>query len=112
LNVLELIQSTHISSSCKDSSKIFHAINAGYLLCKENGGKLVVFNGSASMTNLPKMKHPNSTSIPKEDVLYSPTDDKQISNMGINLTNENISVDIFVASEHYVVNLIILNKNQ
>jgi hypothetical protein len=103
LNVIECIQNSHTSSSCKDSGKIFHAINAGYLLCKDNGGKLILFNASNSIVNLPKMKSPNSSKIPKEDIYYSPTDDKSISNMGINLTNENISCDIFVASDSFIV---------
>ena len=106
LNVIECIQNTHTSSSCKDSMKLFHAINAGYLLCKDNGGKLIVFNASNSIVNLPKMKSPNSSKIPKEDLYYSPTDDKNISNMGINMTNENISCDIFIAADSFMVNKI------
>lgn len=105
LNVLELIQNSYTTSSCKDSNKIFHAINAGFLLCKENGGKLIAFNASVSMSSLPRMKSPNSSNIPKEDIFYSATDDKQLSNMGINMTNENISCDIFVSSENFVVNI-------
>lgn len=108
LNCLELIQNSYLQSSCKDSNKIFHAINAGYLLCKENGGKLVAFNASVSMTSLPRMKSPNSSNIPKEDIFYAATDDKQLSNMGINMTNENISCDIFVTSDNFVVRNILI----
>ena len=104
LNVIECIQNTHTSSTCNDSPKLFHAINAGYLMCKENGGKLILFNSSNSIVNLPKMKSPNSSKIPKEDLYYSPTDDKNISNMGINMTNENISCDIFVSTDSFIVN--------
>ncbi len=107
LNVLELIQNSYTTSSCKDSNKIFHAINAGFLLCKENGGKLIAFNSSVSMSSLPRMKSPNSGNIPKEDLYYSSTDDKQLSNMGINMTNENISCDIFVSSDNFVVKIIL-----
>ena len=70
MNVLELIQNTYTTSSCKDSNKIFHAINAGFLLCKENGGKLITFNASVSMTSLARMKSANTNSIPKEDIFY------------------------------------------
>lgn len=111
LNVLELIQNTYTSSSCKDSNKIFHAINAGFLLCKENGGKLIAFNASVSMTSLPRMKSPNANNIPKEDVFYSATDDKQLSNMGINMTNENISCDVFVTSDNFVVSYLLFIIN-
>lgn len=103
LNSLELIQNTSNHNSCKDTNKIFHAINSAYLLCKENGGKIIAFNASQSMTTLPRMKSPSSNNISKEDIFYSSTDDKQISNMGINMTNENISCDIFVTSENFVV---------
>jgi len=105
INVLDLIQNTYTSSSCKDSNKLFHAVNAGFLLCKENGGKLIVFNASVSITSLPRMKSPNTNNIPKEDIFYSATDDKQLSNMGINMTNENISCDIFVTSDNFVVRI-------
>jgi len=110
LNVLDLIQNSFTTSSCKDSNKIFHAINAGFLLCKDNGGKLIAFNASVSMTSLPRMKSPNSANIPKEDVFYSATDDKQLSNMGINMTNENISCDIFVTSDNFVVKYLFINN--
>ena len=55
------------------------------------------------MTNLPIVKSANSLSISKEDVCYSPTDDRQISSLGINLTNENISCDVFVTNDNFIV---------
>jgi hypothetical protein len=103
LTALDLIQSSFSTNSCKDSNKLFTAINAGYLIAKNTGGKLLVFNASQSMTALPKMKSNNIVNIPKDELIYTPTDDKQLSTMGINMTNENISIDLFVASESYIV---------
>lgn len=109
LTALDLIQSSFSSNSCKDSSKLFTAINAGYLLAKNTGGKLLVFNASHSMTALPKMKSSNTLNIPKDELIYTPTDDKQLSTMGINMTNDNISCDLFIAAESYT-NIITLNQ--
>jgi protein transport protein SEC24 len=108
INTLDSIASSFVSSSCKDSQKIFTAINAGYLLAKSTGGKLLVFNASQSMTILNKMKTPNVVNIPKDEAIYSPTDDKQLSTMGINMTNENISLDLFIACESYVVSNLVI----
>jgi protein transport protein SEC24 len=105
LTALDLIQSSFSTNTCKDSNKMFSAINAGYLLAKGTGGKLLVFNASHSMTALPKMKSNNTINIPKDELIYSPTDEKQLSTMGINMTNENISCDLFIASETYTVRL-------
>lgn len=103
LTVLDLIQNSYNTNSCKDSNKIFSAISAAYLLGKDSGAKVIVFNGSQSMASLPKMKSSNINNIPKDELHYTPTDDKQLSNMGLNMTNENISCDIFVTNESYVV---------
>jgi hypothetical protein len=103
MNTLELIQSSSGNNTCKDSSKIFNAITAGYLIAKNTGAKLIVFNSSSSMIQLPKMKSNKISNIAKEELIYTPTDDRQLSTMGVNMTNENISCDIFLTSENYVV---------
>jgi hypothetical protein len=103
LNTLDLIQSSYTNNSCKDSTKIFSAINAGYLLSKTTGGKLLVFNASVGMIQTPKMKSSKVSSIAKDEIIYTPTDDKQLSNIGVTLTNENISCDLFVSCDNYVV---------
>jgi protein transport protein SEC24 len=108
LTALDLIQTSFTNNTCKDSHKIFTAINAGYLLAKNTGGKMIIFNASLSMTQLPKMKSSGVVNIPKDELVYTPTDEKQLSTMGINLTNENISCDMFIASESYVVNNILI----
>lgn len=103
ISALDLIQSCFTTNTCKDSNKIFTAISAGYLLAKQTGGKLIVFNASQSMTVSAKMKSQNTINIPKDELVYTPTDDKKISTMGINMTNENISCDLFLTSESYIV---------
>jgi protein transport protein SEC24 len=108
LTLLDMIQNSYTNNTCKDSNKIFHGISAAYLLAKKSGAKVVVFNSSQSMTLLPKMKSKNVPNLPKEELIYSPTDDKQLSSMGINLTNENISIDVFATAESYIVNPILI----
>jgi hypothetical protein len=103
LNTLELIQSTASNNTCKDSSKLFNAISAGYLIAKNTAAKLIVFNASVGMIQSPKMKSNKVSTIPKDELIYSTTDDRQLTIMGVNMTNENISCDIFLASESYVV---------
>jgi protein transport protein SEC24 len=120
LNLLDHIQNSFMNNTCKDSNKLFGAISAAYALLGSKvdknannsvnnltiGGKVLLFNSSSSIINHPKMKSKNAPNLPKDEVIYSPTDDKQLSTMGINLTNENISVDLFVTSESYTVNII------
>ena len=110
LNLLDLIQNSFINTTCKDSNKIFHAVNAAYILANKIGGRLLIFNASQSMTSLPKMKSKNSGNLPKEEIIYSPTDDKQLSQMGINLTNENICCELFVTSDTFIVIFIYLES--
>jgi protein transport protein SEC24 len=98
LDLLDMIQNSYTTNSCKDSNRIFHGISAAFLLARKTGAKIICFNASHSMTLLPKMKSKNVPNLSKEELVYSPTDDKQLSSMGINLTNENISVDVFVSS--------------
>ena len=107
LTVLDLIQNSFSNSSCKDSSKLFTAINAGYLLTKGHGGKFLIFNASQSMINLPRMKSSKMNSIPKDEIIYTPTDDLSLKNMGINLSSEHISCDLFIAAETFTVKFIL-----
>jgi hypothetical protein len=104
LNILDQIQTSFTSNNyCKDSPKLFTAINAAYLLTKEFGSKFLIFSASQSMTSLPKMKSKNVINIPKDELIYTPTDDKNLSTMGINMTNEHMSCDIFATSDNYIV---------
>lgn len=119
LNLLDHIQNSFLNNSCKDSNKLFSAINAAYALLGSKvdknsqsvtdlkqltiGGKLLIFNSSNAVTTHPKMKAKNAPNLPKDEIIYAPTDDKQLSTMGVNLTNENISIDLFVSSDGYTV---------
>jgi hypothetical protein len=103
LNTIELIQSSSATNSCKDSNKLFNALSAGHLIAKNTGAKLIVFNASMGMTQTNKMKSNKISSIAKDELIYTPTDDRQLSTMGVNMTNDNISCDIFLSSENYVV---------
>jgi hypothetical protein len=107
ISVLDLIQSSFQTNHCKDSNKLFAAMSGAYLLGKGNGGKMVIFNSSIGMTLLPKMKSNLVVNIPKDELAYTATDEKQLSSMGINMTNENISCDIFAATESHLVKYIL-----
>ena len=55
------------------------------------------------------MKHTSVTNLDKNEAIFNPTDNKQLINMGIEFTNNNVSVDIFAASDQYT-NLVTLNQ--
>ena len=115
LQILDLIQSTfnqnniNLKNHVKDSNKIFSALNSGYLLGKNLGGKILIFSESNILGKLPKMVGGVDKNSTKEQIAYSCHDDKQIEVMGINLTNENISVDLFISAEKNI-NLLTLNQ--
>ena len=115
LQILDLIQSTfnqnniNLKNHVKDSNKIFSALNSGYLLGKNLGGKILIFSASNILGKLPKMVGGVDKNSTKEQIAYSCHDDKQIEVMGINLTNENISVDLFISAEKNI-NLLTLNQ--
>ena len=115
LQILDLIQSTfnpnniNLKNHVKDSNKIFSALNNGYLLGKNLGGKILIFSASNSLGKLPKMVGGVDKNSTKEQIAYSCHDNKQIEVMGINLTNENISVDLFISADKNI-NLLTLNQ--
>ncbi len=49
------------------------------------------------------MKH-NVGNLPKEEAIITTTDSKQLVNLGIEFTNNNVSVDCFVATDQFLVN--------
>ena len=106
LQIIDFIQNTFnrnnqniINNNIKDSEKLFSALNGAYLLGKNLGGKIIIFSSSNILSNLPKMNGGLDKNATKEQIAYSCHDNKQIETMGINLTNENMSVDLFVSAE-------------
>jgi hypothetical protein len=49
------------------------------------------------------MKHSSTTNLAKDEAIISPTDNKQLINMGIEFTNNNVSVDMFIATDQFLV---------
>lgn len=120
LTVIDLIQSTYNVNNahnitCKDSVKMFSALNGAFLLAKGIGGKIIYFSASNALTSIPQMNGDNSNNNNKkqertrEQLAYSCNDNKKISTMGINLTNENTSCDVFATAE-YPINVLMLNQ--
>ena len=106
LQILDLIQNTFnrnntniINNNCKDSEKIFSALNGAFLLGNKLGAKIIIFSSSNIIGNLPKMNGGLDKNATKEQMAYSCHDVKKLETMGINLTNENMSVDIFLSAE-------------
>ena len=106
LQILDLIQNTFnrnnaniIGNLCKDSDKIFAALNGAFLLGKNLGAKIIIFSSSNILGEMPKMVGGLDKNATKEQIAYSCHDKKKIETMGINLTNENMSVDLFVSAE-------------
>ena len=100
LQILDLIQNTFITNSIKDSNKIFSALNGGYLLGRNLGGKIIIFSSSNTLSNNNKLINGIDKQMTKEQIAYSTHDKRQLGNMGINLTNENMSCDIFACAEN------------
>jgi protein transport protein SEC24 len=106
LQILDLIQNTFnrnnaniINNNCKDSEKIFSALNGAFLLGNKLGAKIIIFSSSNIIGNMPKMNGGLDKNATKEQIAYSCHDVKKLETMGINLTNENMSVDIFLSAE-------------
>ncbi len=112
LAILELIQNNcnNNPSPVKDSNKIISGLNGAYLLGKNIGGKILIFSSSNSLPGNPKLNAITSNDkLTKEEMAYSALDKKQLANMGINLTNETLSVDLFIAAETNI-NLYTMNQ--
>lgn len=109
LSILDMIQNSFTTNSCKDSTKIFSALNGAYLLGKSLGGKILIFSSSNILSTISKMKGGEDPKMTKEQLCYSCLDKKQIGIMGINLTNEKMSVDIFASAESHI-NILTLNQ--
>ena len=45
----------------------------------------------------------NASTVSNEETIISPTDEKQISRLGVDLTNENICCELFISAETYCV---------
>ena len=107
LQIFDLIQNNFnknninniVQNNCKDSDKIFAALNGAYLLGKNLGAKIIIFSSSNILGDLPKMVGGLDKNATKEQIAYSCHDKKKLETMGINLTNENMSVDLFVSAE-------------
>ena len=109
LQTLDLIQNTFNknnnnipNNSCKDSLQILQAIVGAYLIGKNLGGKIIVFSSSNSLNSIPKMNVGLDKSMTKEQIAYTAHDSRKLGNMGINLTNENMSCDIFATAESQI----------
>ena len=110
ISIIELIQNSFTTSSIKDSTKLFYALDASYQILKGTGGKVVLFSSSNAINSISLL---NSTEVKlntQEQKMYTPSDNGKLKSLGIRLTNENISVDIFVFSEKTYINLLTLNE--
>ena len=116
LQTLDLIQNTFTKNNpnmpgnnCKDSLQIFQAISAAYLIGKNLGGKIIIFSSSNNLNSIPKMIVGLNKNMTKEQIAYSAHDNRKLGNMGINLTNENLSCDIFASADSQI-NTFTLNQ--
>ena len=106
LQILDLIQNTFnrnnpnlINNNCIDSLQIFTAIVGGYLLGKGFGGKILIFSSSNLINSIKIINEGLDKNETKGEIAYSVHDKKILGNMGLNLTNKNISYDIFLSEE-------------
>ena len=109
LNLIELIQNIHTSNPILDSNAIFKALDAVYLLGKELGSQVLLFSASNIISNLNIMNSPSLKFNKKEEEYYQSSENKQIGRFGIKLTNQQISIDLYVTATKYI-NLLALNQ--
>ena len=116
IQILDLIQNTFnknnlniTNNNCKDSRQIFSSIVGAYLIGKNLGGKILLFSSSNILNTLPKMNGGFDKNMTKEQLAYSALDKKNLRNIGINLTNENIGCDIFASADN-PINTFTLNQ--
>jgi hypothetical protein len=89
---LQLIYSAENSQNLvKDSDKLLSSVQAAGILIKKNGGKIVVFNSSASWG----VKFKGKGNMSRDQLIYSSMDDGSITSLGKSLTVDLISCDIF-----------------
>ena len=106
LQTLDLIQNTFNknnqnipNNNCKDSLQIFNAISGAFLIGNHSGGKIVIFSSSNNFNSIPKMVIGLNKNMTKEQIAYSPHDQKVLGQIGIKLTNANMSIDIFACAD-------------
>ena len=109
LDLIELIQNSYTSNPILDSNGIFKALNAVLLLGKEKGSEVLLFSASNIISSLDLMKSSELKFEKKEDEYYQSSENKQIGKLGIQLTNQQISIDLFVSGNKYL-NLLALNQ--
>ena len=118
MQILELIENNNSASSnnnmqinrIKDSEKLFSALNGAFLIGGKMGGaKIIVFSSSNILGSINKMNGTDLSNLSKEQQAYACHDKKQLGTMGINLTNDNMSCDIFASAESHIK---ILTLNQ
>ena len=115
LQILDLIQSIYnknnmnLKNHIKDSEKIISALNSAYLLGKNLGGKILIFSASNVLGKLPILIGGLNQKATKEQIAYSCHDNKEMEVIGLNLTNDNMSVDLFITAE---ININLLTLNQ
>ena len=106
LQTLDLIQNTFNKNNpnlpninCRDSLQIFNAVSGAFLIGKNLGGKIIVFSSSNSFNSIPIMVAELNKNMTKEQIAYGPHDKKVLGQIGIKLTNENLSCDIFACAD-------------
>lgn len=110
IKLVDYIQSSFSNVPGPDKkSKVFSAIEAAQLLLKVNGGKVVVFNASTSITSDPLMRSGSHSNVTKEELPYTCTDNQALFTIGLSLVNDLISCDIFQAAKD-PCNLVTLNQ--
>lgn len=104
--MIDYLQNVYLNSeikTTKDSNKLLSAIEAGELLLKKNGGKLIVFNASSNWIKTKNMKIESGdsrySSLSRGEMIYTPVDPKKyLSNLGKTMTQSLISCEIFHAT--------------
>jgi len=107
LSTLDMIQSGFNSNTQRDASKLLEALDSTGMIVHGIGGKVMIFHASHSIREHPRLK--STQNLAQDELIYATTDNRLLSNKGINFSEHNASVDLFIAAEQYI-NLVTLNQ--
>ena len=101
LSTLDQIQTSFNNTSIKYSTKMIEVIECAGMILGGSGGKVLIFHSSHAIRESPILKCKET--LPQEELIYHPTDNKFFATKGQNFTEQSITVELFISSEQYTV---------
>ena len=84
---------------------MIEVIECAGMILGGSGGKVLIFHSSHAIRESPILKCKET--LPQEELIYHPTDNKFFATKGQNFTEQSITVELFISSEQYTVYFLI-----